>query len=127
LLNPKVIAIVDDDASVLAALVGLIRSLGFITHSFPSARELLTSGVVRECACLISDIQMPEMSGIELQNALHAEGIAIPIVFVTAFPDERVQAKAIEAGAACVLQKPFAEESLVDCLQKVLKSPSIGQ
>jgi len=121
LLNPQTIAIVDDDASVLAALVGLIRSFGYISQPFSSAQEFLNSDTIGECACLISDIQMPLMNGIELQQALQARGIGIPIIFVTAFPDERVQAKAVDTGAACVLHKPFTEDALVACLERALQ------
>jgi FixJ family two-component response regulator len=123
LLNPQIIAIVDDDASVLAALVGLIRSLGYVGCPFSSAQEFLNSEVVRECACVISDIQMPGMSGIELQKALQDQGVGVPVIFVTAFPDERVQARAIDNGALCVLHKPFTEDALISCLQRALRSP----
>jgi FixJ family two-component response regulator len=114
------ISIIDDDASVREATKGFMRSLGYATTTFASAEEFLQSGRVYDTSCLISDIKMPGMSGIELQSRLTAEGHCVPIIFVTAFPEESVRKRAMEGGALCFLSKPFSEERLIGCLDKAL-------
>jgi FixJ family two-component response regulator len=115
------IAIVDDDRSVREAAKTLIRSLGYATAAFASAEEFLESGRLRDTACLITDVQMPGMSGVDLQDHLTANGHGTPVIFVTAYPDERVHARALEAGAFGFLSKPFTEESLIECLDRALQ------
>lgn len=115
------IAIVDDDRSVREAAKTLIRSLGYATAAFASAEEFLESGCLRDTACLITDVQMPGMSGVDLQDHLTANGHGMPVIFVTAYSDERVQARALEAGAFGFLSKPFTEESLIACLDRALE------
>ena len=95
------ISIVDDDASVRAASNRLVRSLGYVAYPFASAREFLESSQVNDTSCLIADVQMPAMSGLELQSLLRAQGRALPIIFITAFPEESVRKRALDAGAIC--------------------------
>jgi FixJ family two-component response regulator len=114
------ISIIDDDPSVREATKGLMRSLGYATATFASAEEFLQSGRVIDSSCVISDIKMPGMSGIELQSQLTANGHCVPIIFVTAFPEERMRKRAMKAGALCFLSKPFSEETLIECLDRAL-------
>jgi FixJ family two-component response regulator len=115
-----VISIIDDDASVRAATKGLIRSLGYVAATFVSAEEFLQSERMYDTSCLISDVKMPGMSGIELQSHLIANGHRMPIIFVTAFGERGVRKRAMAAGALCFLSKPFSEESLIGCINKAL-------
>jgi FixJ family two-component response regulator len=115
------ISIVDDDESVREATKGLVRSLGYDAAAFASAEEFLSSGSVHATACLIADVQMPGLSGIDLQRQLCAQGLHVPVIFVTAFPDERTRRRAIDAGAVDYLSKPFSDEQLVSCLDMALK------
>jgi FixJ family two-component response regulator len=114
------ISIVDDDAAVREAARTLLRSMGYAAVAFASAEEFLQSGRLSETACLITDVQMPGMSGIDLQRHLAAIGAALPMIFVTAYPDERARAHALAAGAFGYLPKPFSEESLIACLDRAL-------
>ena len=118
--NAPAISIVDDDASVRAATARLLRSMGFSAHAFASAKEFLSSPQLRETACLIADVEMPGMSGVELQAHLIATGHAIPTIFITAFPDERVRDRAMNAGAIDFLSKPFDESRLLECVEQAL-------
>ena len=117
------ISIVDDDASVRAATESLVRSLGFETRTFASADSFLQSSSPRETRCLILDVKMPNMSGIELQERLSELGFEIPIIFITAYPDEAVRQRAMEAGAFAFLLKPFEVygKRFIDCLFETLK------
>jgi FixJ family two-component response regulator len=119
-MNVPVISIVDDDESFRQATASLIRSIGYATAAFASAEEFLQSDHVHDTACLISDVQMPGMSGIELQNRLIARGHRLPVIFITAFPEEKVRRRALEAGALCFLSKPFSDEKLISCLDQAL-------
>jgi FixJ family two-component response regulator len=98
LQKTPVISIVDDDEAVRLALRSLVRSLGYVSNVFASAEEFLGSSQLNETSCLISDIQMPGMNGIELQNRLRILDCSTPVIFVTAFPDDRSRARALEAG-----------------------------
>jgi FixJ family two-component response regulator len=117
--NP-VISIVDDDDSVRASIDSLVRSLGFTAHSFASADAFLRSPRLAETKCLISDVQMPNISGIELQAILSTQGSVIPIIFITAFPDEAVEKTALQAGAVCFLNKPFDGQVMIQCLYRAM-------
>jgi FixJ family two-component response regulator len=108
-----VISIVEDDANVRAATESLVKSYGFDVCAFASAQEFLQSRSVAETACLISDVQMPIMSGMELQAALVDRGFRIPTIFVTAFLDESVKRRAMDAGAVGFLYKPFNGNALI--------------
>jgi FixJ family two-component response regulator len=116
-----VISIVDDDAPLREAIVCLMRSLGYDARSFGSAEEFLGSPHVDTTSCLIADVQMPGMSGFELQQSLLAKGCKIPIIFISAFPGERLKAKAVAPDPVCFLNKPFDTKTLVECLEKALR------
>jgi FixJ family two-component response regulator len=117
-----VVSIVDDDESIRIGTMRLVRSLGFVAHAFPSAHAFLQSDKLPETSCLISDIQMPEMNGIQLHDALCARGHEIPIIFITAFPDAKARAQASVRGAVGFLCKPFEGEELSRCLEAALKN-----
>jgi FixJ family two-component response regulator len=114
------ISIVDDDESVREATKGLVRSLGYGAATFASAEEFLQSNAINETECVISDVQMPGLSGVELQSQLIAQGNPTPIIFVTASPEERTRARALKAGAIGVLSKLFNEERLIEYLYTAL-------
>jgi CheY-like chemotaxis protein len=120
MLRNALIAIVDDDESVREALKGLMKSLGFAAASFSCAEEFLNSSRQHHAACLIADVQMPGMSGVDLHHRLVASGQPIPTILVTAYPDERMRARALEAGVIGYLTKPFNEDDLLVCLRSVL-------
>jgi FixJ family two-component response regulator len=122
LIETSLISIVDDDEWIRGALEALVRSLGFATRTFASAEAFLQSSVVGETRCLILDVQLPKMSGVELQHHLSHLGFEIPIIFITAYPDERVKARALNGGAICFLHKPIDLQGrrLVDCLHAAL-------
>ncbi|WP_433996503.1 response regulator transcription factor [Bradyrhizobium diazoefficiens] len=110
----------DDDASVRTATARLLRSLGFSAHAFASAQEFLSSPRLLETSCLIADVEMPGMSGLELQEYLIANGHNTPMIFITAFPEDRIRERAMEAGAIDFLSKPFDEPRLLECVERAL-------
>jgi len=112
---------VDDDDSVREALRSLLESVGYSTEVFASAEEFLRSRNHRETQCLILDIRMPGMSGLELQRRLVAAGSQIPIIFVTAHADEEGGTPALREGAVAFLRKPFTEEALLTAVQSALR------
>jgi two-component system response regulator FixJ len=116
------IAIVDDDESVRTAVHGVLKSVGLKTRSFASAEEFLRSGHQSETACLITDIQMPGMSGLELQATLAEEDCRIPIIFITAYGDASTRTQAMRAGAVEFLGKPFDDEVLLESVRAALES-----
>jgi FixJ family two-component response regulator len=116
-----IISIIDDDESIRIATKSLVRSLGFSAYTFASADEFLASPQMADTACVISDVQMPNMSGIELQERLAATGYRMPVIFITAYPDENVRVRAMNAGAICYLNKPFDLQTLINCLGEALK------
>jgi FixJ family two-component response regulator len=117
-----VISIVDDDEAVRLALRSLVRSLGYVSNVFASAEEFLESSHLNETSCLISDVQMPGMNGIELQNRLKILDRRTPVIFVTAFPDERSRARAFEAGAIGFLEKPFEGRVMIQLIEMALRA-----
>ena len=119
--DQPVICIIDDDESVRLAMGNLLRSLGYIVHTFESAEEFLQSSILNDASCVIADVQMPAMSGAELRAHLLAQGNRLPFIFITAFPDETVRSRALESGAVCFLIKPFDRVTLVRCLESALK------
>ena len=121
---PKVpvISIVDDDQSMRDATSRLVRSLGFAVATFASAEDFLESARVDDTSCLITDVQMPGLSGVELQSRLIADGRHMPIIGVTAHPEESIRTQMMEAGAVGFLSKPFNDECLINCLATALKS-----
>jgi len=115
-----VIAIIDDDASVRASTSSLVRSHGYTVFTFASAEEFLKSERLDGMSCVISDVRMPSMSGVELQTHLLSRGRHVPFIFITAFPEEGTFARAMKAGAIGFLTKPFDGPSLIACLNTAL-------
>jgi FixJ family two-component response regulator len=115
------ISVIDDDASVRAATNNLLRSHGYIVHAFASAEEFLRSTHLNDTSCVIADVQMPVMSGLDLLALMRTQGHRAPFIFITAFPDESVRARALKAGAICFLAKPFAGPTLMRCLDTALE------
>jgi FixJ family two-component response regulator len=115
------IAIVDDDDALRTSLDDLIRSVGFRTQGFSSAEAFLRSNQVQDTACLILDVRMPGMSGLELQSQMVAANWSIPIIFITAHADDDARARALAAGAVDFLYKPFYEEALLTAIDAALK------
>ena len=113
----SVIAIVDDDDSVREALTSLVRSLGYCAIAFECAEDLLNSKPRRDISCLIADVQMPGMTGLELHDRLVTSGNFIPTILITAFPDERRRQRALQAGVIGYLTKPFSEDALLGCIR----------
>jgi FixJ family two-component response regulator len=121
-LTKQLIAIVDDDESVRIAINGLLKSAGLETRTFASAEDFLGSGQPSETGCLITDIRMPGLSGLELQAKLAAEGCRIPIIFITAYADTRTRLQAMRAGAVEFLGKPFNDDVLLESVRAALQS-----
>jgi len=115
-----VISVIDDDASVRAATDNLLSSHGYRVHTFASAEEFLQSARLSDSSCVITDVQMSAMSGLDLLTHLRARGYVAPFIFITAFPEESVRARALQAGAICFLAKPFAGPALINCLEAAL-------
>ena|SRR5689334_8056439 len=114
----KLVAIVDDDPSMLRAARDLLDAHGFQTAVFPSAEEFLANKLVPEADYLLLDIHLTGMSGIELQRQLQASHIAIPVIFMTALDDETIRLQALETGCVDCLQKPFPARQLIDAIAK---------
>jgi FixJ family two-component response regulator len=118
------ISIVDDDASLRRAARRLVKSYGFTVETFASAEDFLASSCLRVTACLVLDVHMPGLSGLQLQSRLLERGHHIPIIFITAHADERMRAEAMRAGAVCYLLKPFEEAELLNCIGFALRGSS---
>jgi FixJ family two-component response regulator len=114
------IAVIDDDIAVREATGRLLRSLGYDVATFESAEHFLRSAC-HEWACLITDVRMVGMSGVDLQAELITAGHRMPIIFMTAFPEENIRSRALSAGAHAFLTKPCREQSLVDCIESALR------
>jgi FixJ family two-component response regulator len=115
--NTPLIAIVDDDQSVREALTSLVRSLGYNAAAFASAEDLLKSRRCRSVSCIIADVQMPGMSGLELYQRLLASRRPIPTILITAYPDDGARERALSAGVIGYLSKPFDEDDLIACIR----------
>jgi len=113
----SVISVIDDDASVRAATDNLLSSHGYQVHTFASAEEFLQSARLSDSSCVIADVQMPAMSGLDLLSHVRAQGYVAPFIFITAFPEDSVRARALKAGAICFLAKPFAGPALISCVE----------
>ena len=116
------VAIVDDDELMRSALQGLLKAVGLPARAFASAEEFLNSGQQQDTACLIADIRMPGMSGLELQARLNAEHCRIPTIFITAHGDAKMRMQALRAGAVEFLAKPFDHEALLESVRAALES-----
>jgi FixJ family two-component response regulator len=120
--KPKMVAIVDDDDLMRSALQGLLKAADLPSQAFASAEEFLKSGQQRQAGCLITDIRMPGMSGLELQSRLNGEHCRIPTIFITAHGDEKMRMQALRAGAVEFLAKPFDDEALLESVRAALES-----
>jgi FixJ family two-component response regulator len=114
------IAVVDDDASIRLATDSLLRSRGYAVCTFASPADFLQSAELKETECVVTDVRMPVMGGIELQAILRARGSTVPFVFITAFPEEIVRVRAMNGGATCFLTKPFDGPSLIKYVEAAL-------
>jgi FixJ family two-component response regulator len=119
----QTVSIVDDDPLAREGIKELVESLGYEAIAFGSAQDFLQSGAVAKTGCLITDLQMPGLSGLELQERLQAQGYRTPVILITAYPNEKHRSRAISAGAIGFLSKPFEEQSLVECLAVAMKRP----
>lgn len=119
---PPAIVIIDDDEAVRIAAESLARSLGFGIKSFASAEDFIGSPIFGNTACVITDVQLPGMSGVELQTHLKARGDLTPLIFITAFPDERIRQEVTAAGAFGFLGKPFDGSALIECIDRALRA-----
>ena len=122
----QLISVIDDDASVRTATDNLLRSLGYAVRTFVSAEEFLGSARLNDTSCVIADVQMPGMSGVDLQARLLTQGYRVPFIFMTAFPEETIRARALKAGAICFLTKPFDRQTLIRCLDTALEGHGGG-
>ena len=118
--NIPLISVVDDDRSIVEAIISLLESVGYAAAGFVSARDFLNSPQLRRTACLILDVRMPGMGGLELQRRLAAEKVHTPIVFITANGSPEVSVEALGGGAVALLRKPFSQESLLAALRSAL-------
>jgi FixJ family two-component response regulator len=118
----KMVAIIEDDESYRGAIQRLLKSAGFSVQSFGCAEDFLTSGLQRETGCLIADIRMPGMSGLELQSKLNSDRCLIPTIFITAHGDEKMRLQAMRAGAVKFLMKPFDGSILLEAVRVALES-----
>jgi FixJ family two-component response regulator len=117
-----VISIVDDDESVREATKSLVRSLGLRTMTFGSAEEFLESSQAKTTACLVTDVQMPGLSGVELQQRLIADGQSVPTIFISGLLDERLERDVLRSGALGYLRKPFNIDRLINYIDAALRS-----
>ena len=115
------VAIVDDDDLMRSALQGLLKSVGLPAQAFASAEDFLKSGQQNEVGCLVADIRMPGMSGLELQAKLNADQCRIPTIFITAHGDEKMRMQALRAGAVEFMAKPFDDEALLESVRAALE------
>ena len=118
----SLISVVEDDRFFRESMRRLMRSLGYSVEAFPTAADFLASTRLAETACLIADVHMPGMTGLELHRRLIEAGHAIPAILVTAYPDEDVKARALKDGVVCYLRKPVDQEQLLRCVRAALYS-----
>jgi two-component system response regulator FixJ len=123
LSKPPVIAIVDDDAAVREALCDLLQVEGLAARPFESGTAFLADATAEDCDCLVTDVRMPEIDGIELYKRLRARGAAMPVIFITSSDDQLARARALQHGAVAWFTKPVADEALLGALRTALKGP----
>jgi FixJ family two-component response regulator len=114
------ISIIDDDVCAREATAGVVRSLGYAFATYASAEDFLGSDHVNDTSCLITDMHLPGLSGLELYQRLRAKGFAVPTIFVTGHPDDTTRTQALSAGAVAFLSKPFGKKAMHDCLKAAL-------
>jgi FixJ family two-component response regulator len=119
-LRRPMISVVDDDASIRVATDSLLRARGYVVSTFASAAAFLESRQLDETACVITDVRMPDMSGVELQAVMRNQGRSTPFIFITAFPEESARLRALNDGALCFLSKPFDAPTLIRCVEAAL-------
>jgi FixJ family two-component response regulator len=122
----NLISVVDDDESILRSTRLLVESFGFRAAAFESAEGFLRSCQLRDTSCLVLDVQMPSMNGLQLQSRLAAEGYGIPIIFITAYDDKESRRRALQAGAVAFLGKPFSDEQLLQAIRSALRHDKGG-
>jgi FixJ family two-component response regulator len=127
MVSKALISIVDDDESIREATEGLMKSLGFAAETFACAEDFLGSDRLPRTACLIADVQMPGMSGLDLHEELVRSGRPIPTILITAYPDERMRARALGGGVIGYLIKPFKEDDLLGCIHSALGKSTTRQ
>jgi FixJ family two-component response regulator len=123
----SLVSVVEDDRYFRESMRRLMRSLGYSVEAFASAADFLASSRLAETACLIADVHMPAMTGIELYRHLIEAGYAIPTILVTAYPDHVDRARALNDGVVCYLRKPVDEQHLIRCLRAALESGEPGE
>lgn len=122
-MTENLISVIDDDESVRRATTLLVESFGFRAATFESAENFLGSGHLHDTSCLIVDVQMPGMNGLQLQSHLATAGCGIPIIFITAYEGSDSRRRAMQAGAAAFLSKPFSDEQLLQTIRSALQLP----
>jgi FixJ family two-component response regulator len=118
--TPALISVIDDDESFRVATDSLLRARGYVVQTFASAAEFLGSPLLDTISCVITDVQMPDISGLQLQNLLRDQGRTVPIIFITAFPEESVRVRAMREGAVCFLSKASKASALIRCVEEAL-------
>ena len=121
MVNRRLISIVEDDEPFRESMIKLVQLLGYTVEAFPSAADFLGSRLLPETACLVADVHMPRMTGVELHARLIKLGYAIPTILVTAYPDEVVRDRALKDGVVCYLSKPVDDDHLERCLRSALQ------
>jgi len=122
----SVISVIDDDASVRAATDNLLSSLGYIVHTFASAEEFLQSPGLHDCACVVADVHMTGMTGLNLLGRMRSQGHNTPFVFITAFPEDGVRDRALRVGAVGFLAKPYSAPDLIKCVETAVRDGGAG-
>ena len=123
----RLISIVEDDQPFRESMIELMSSLGYTVEAFPSAESFLASPLLAETACLVADVHMPGMTGVELNRRLIHAGRQIPMILVTAYPDEVTRNRALKDGVVCYLSKPVDDEHLERCIRSVLQSERVAK
>ncbi len=126
-MKKLLVSVVEDDRFFRDSMGRLMRSLGYTVEAFPSAADFLASPRLAETACLIADVHMPAMTGVELYRHLIEAGYTIPTILVTAYPDDVDRARALNDGVVCYLRKPVDEQHLIRCLRAALESGEPGE
>jgi FixJ family two-component response regulator len=118
--TPALISVIDDDESFRVATDSLLRARGYVVHTFASAAEFLGSPLLDAISCVVTDVQMPDISGLQLQILLRDQGRTVPIIFITAFPEESARVRAMREGAVCFLSKASKASALIRCIEAAL-------